>query len=152
VYLPEQGVFVVGSLIATGATSSSEADAFQVQEEVSSLPLPAFSPVVDTSPDEILSLPVPALVLPSPTSFVFVSPKPALPPPALLIFGNEADIRLARLRQGKRPRRTLPKLKHPVMVKDIPAEEARLPVLALAELRDDATMELPSWWEVGDED
>ena len=46
-----------------------------------------------------------------------------VPPRVAILFGNEADIQRVRLPRKGRSRRPLPKLKQPVIVKDIPAVE-----------------------------
>ena len=69
-------------------------------------------------------------------------PALAEPQPAMLVFGDEDDIRQARRRRGTRPRRTLPRLKNPLIVKDIPAEQPTASSLPETE------MMVASWWEM----
>jgi hypothetical protein len=93
------------------------------------LPEPSETPETPTTQDELVSIqqPVPQ---PQEESTKHVL-SPALTPvpehadaeavPALLVFGDEEDIKRVRKQRGSRKRRTLPELKNPVTVKEIAA-------------------------------
>ena len=66
--------------------------------------------------------------------------------PVVLVFGNEEDIKRARKRRAGRQRRTFPRLKNPVTIKDIPAELVSA-VLSEAMLSQTEIV-VPSLWEM----
>ena len=66
--------------------------------------------------------------------------------PVVLVFGNQDDIKRARKRRAGRQRRTLPRLKNPVTIKDIPAELVSA-VLSEAMLSQTEIV-VPSLWEM----
>jgi hypothetical protein len=110
----------------------SEESIFMVGEE-SAVEPPLFVPVLAEEPAQdqlqVKAQPVdsqedtaPTKQTTAPTMSV-VSPvsEPTTPAPLALIFGDEEAIKRARKQRGTRSRRTMPRLKNPVTVKDIPA-------------------------------
>ena len=127
IYLPDEGIFVVGQETEVSETV-----------EVALLEAPARREEKETLPAQEVE--TPALVSDQAPVIAKVA--------AQLVFGDEDDIRSARKQHGKRPRRTLPRLKNPTTVKDIPAEQL---IPANTPRQSKATQPeivVVSWWEM----
>jgi hypothetical protein len=127
-YLPDEGIFVEGCEKSASEVGDAEAPAPVEAIEVS----PALTPV-ETLTEALVS-----------DQASVATPVPA----QTLVFGDEDDIRSARKQRGKRPRRTLPHLKNPTTVKDIPAEQL---IPATTPVQSGATQPeivVISWWEM----
>jgi hypothetical protein len=109
VCLPEEEI----TLVQSGPEQSVR---LTEREEITE-PLPAMFVELQGREDVIQE----ELVEPS-TSTVLQVQSASSPQPVILVFGNEEDIKRARKRRGGRQRRMFPRLKRPVLVKDIPAE------------------------------
>ena len=128
VYLPDEGIFVQG-------------EEQKVLETVDMAQTPALALVEEK--EAFTETPVSAR-----SADLTNVPTPVVAQPVALVFGDEDDIRSARKQRGKRPRRTLPRLKNPTTVKDIPAEQL---IPATTPVQSKATQPeivVTSWWEM----
>jgi hypothetical protein len=140
-YLPDEGIFVPGLPQVVEESPLSATPPAEVMPEAAIPPAPV--EVKEDLPAEPVETVIPA---PKPSHPVVSVPVPAQP--AALVFGDEEDIRSARKQRGTRPRRTLPRLKNPTTVKDIPAEQL-IPTNAKAKQPEPAAeVVVASWWEM----
>lgn len=144
--LVDENIIVPGTLQSVEETPVSET----LEQAMPALP-PSTGMEVQHVPNQEVSRSAVSQV-PHETAFQHIPTSTSLPvPPRMpeLLFGDEEAIRLARKQRGKRPRRTLPRLKNPTIVKEIPAE---LPLPTSSRSRsvqsDTADIVVTSWWEM----
>jgi hypothetical protein len=111
--LPEESIFMVGEESAVESLLFVPVLAEEPAQDQRQVEAQSVDPQEDTASTEQPTAPT-MLVVP-PVS------EPTTPAPLVLIFGDEEAIKRARKQRGTRSRRTIPRLKNPVTVKDIPA-------------------------------
>lgn len=126
-------------ILSTQVTQEGEA---ATEERVVSA-LPVGEVLTPATIEPVAAKPAPQPVASTPTSAAKPSRKQATPTSPTLVFGDEEAIRLARMRRGSKPRRSLPRLKNPVNVKDIAAIESTLP----EHTTPGSEIVVVSWWE-----
>ncbi len=134
-YLPDEGFFVLSTQEGTEETPVLEMPegALPIAEVPAPVEVPVQEPAVPVASSSMTRLPS--------------VPAPVATQPAALVFGDEEDIKHARKRRGARPRRTLPRLKNPTTVKDIPAEQLIPPIQPKA-TQPETEIVVASWWEM----